>query len=224
MVSPPPGVSSAVSVPPIASVKPLATARPSPTPVACGDVVEALEGLEHPDDAFCGDSLAVVDDAQFSRGAAVQGCVAEAACSSDEDDVGVGRVFDGVLHDVRDDAFEHSGVGVDFGHVSRQLHPHPACRGSVEGGRNHFVPAHRFDERVDGIGRDPGHVQQVAHQRVQPVGAFVDGGEQVLLLLGGVMDVGLLEASDGKLDAGQGRAEVVGDRTENGGAHSVAFG
>ena len=79
-------------------------------------------------------------------------------------------------------------------------------------------------QRVDGIGRDPGHVQQVAHQRVQPVGAFVDGGEQVLLLLGGVMDVGLLEASDRKLDAGQGRAEVVGDRTENGGAHSVAFG
>ena len=72
MVRPPPGVASAVSVPPMASVNPLATARPSPTPVACGDVVEALEGPEHFDDPFRRDALAVVDDAQFTGGAPVQ--------------------------------------------------------------------------------------------------------------------------------------------------------
>ena len=33
MVSPPPGVSSALKVPPMASVKPRASARPRPTPV-----------------------------------------------------------------------------------------------------------------------------------------------------------------------------------------------
>ena len=36
IVSPPPGVASAVSLPPMASVNPFATASPSPIPVACG--------------------------------------------------------------------------------------------------------------------------------------------------------------------------------------------
>ena len=38
------------------------------------------------------------------------------------------------------------------------------------------------------------------------------------------MDVGLPEAADGELDPGQGRAQVVGDRAEDGGAHGVALG
>lgn len=71
----------------------------------------------------------------------------------------------------------------------------------MQGGRDDFVPANGSDERVDGIGGDPGHVQKVADQSVQPVGAFVDRGEQFLVLLGGVMDAGLSEGSDGEFDA-----------------------
>ena len=61
------------------------------------------------------------------------------------------------------------GVGVDFGHVWRQVHADPAGRQyAVEGGRDHFVPAHRPDERVHRVRGNPGHVQEVAHEDVEP--------------------------------------------------------
>ncbi len=48
IVSPPPGVSSAHTSPPIASASPRATARPRPDPVARRGVAVALEGQEDP--------------------------------------------------------------------------------------------------------------------------------------------------------------------------------
>ena len=62
MVSPPPGVSSAVSVPPIASARPRARARPSPTPVCVVPVAEPLEGLEDPLPVGRRDAGPAVDD------------------------------------------------------------------------------------------------------------------------------------------------------------------
>ena len=73
MVSPPPGVCFRRQRSSHRLGEAFGHGQAEPDAGGLRDVVEALEGLEHPDDAFCGDSLAVVDDAQFSRGAAVAG-------------------------------------------------------------------------------------------------------------------------------------------------------
>ena len=188
------------------------------------DVVEPLEGLEHSHDAFCGDALAVVDDAQFPCGLACQ-CVVlspPAAPTMTMSESGAYlTAFSTMLAMTRSSIPASASTS---GMLARQVHPDPAGGDAVQGGLDDFVPADGLMQRVDGVRGDPGHVQQVAHQGVQPVGAFVDGGEQFLFLLGGVVDVGLSEAADGEFDAGQGCAQVVGDGTEDGGAHGVAFG
>ena len=62
MVSPPPGVSSADRVPPIASVRPRATARPRPTPSPARCVAGALERREDLVLGLVGHARAAVDD------------------------------------------------------------------------------------------------------------------------------------------------------------------
>ena len=149
---------------------------------------------------------------------------AEAASRPDQDDVRIGSVFHGVLDDVRNHPLQHAGVGVDLRHVGRQVHPHPARGDGAQGTRDDLVPAHGLEQGIDGIRRDPGHVQQVAHQRVQPVRTLLDRCQQFLFLFLGVMDVVVAQPADGKLDPGQRGAQVVGDCAEDGGAHRVAFG
>ena len=122
------------------------------------------------------------------------------------------------------DALQHALVGIDLGHVGRQLHAHPARRDAVQCAGDDLVPAQGMEQGIDRIGRDPGHVQQVADQHVEPVRTFLDRGQQFLFLLRGVVDVGLPEAADGELDPGQRRPQVVGDCAEDGGAHGVALG
>ena len=68
VVSPPPGVSSRISSPSMASVKPRATARPSPTPVHGGPVPQPLERLEDALAVGGAHPGALVDDAQVRRG------------------------------------------------------------------------------------------------------------------------------------------------------------
>ena len=62
MVSPPPGVSSASRVPPMASAKPRATARPEAHAGAARGVAVPLEGGEDPVLGLVGHAGAAVDD------------------------------------------------------------------------------------------------------------------------------------------------------------------
>ena len=224
MVRPPPGVASAVSRPPMASVNPFATARPEPDAGALGVVVEALERAEHVQDPFRRDTPAVVDDAQLARGTPAERGRAEPAGGSHHHDVRIRGVLDGVLDDVCDHALQHALVGIDLGHVGWKLHPHPSRRDAMQCAGDHLVPAEGAQLGADRVGGDAGHVQQVADQKVEPVGAFLDRGQQLLLFLRGVPDVGPPEAADGELDPGQRCPQIVGDRAEDGRAHGVALG
>ncbi|GAP54186.1 hypothetical protein AHiyo6_07510, partial [Arthrobacter sp. Hiyo6] len=188
------------------------------------DVVEPLEGAEHFQDAFCRHSPAVIDDAEFPGRMARQGFVAQTAGSADDDDVGAGRVLDGVFDDVRDDSFEHAGVGVDFGHVRGQVDADAACRGAVQGCGDHVGPAHRTQKGLDCVRGDAGHIEQVPYEQVQPIGAFVNRLEQFLFLFLGIANAFLQEAANREFDSSKRRAEVVGDRAQDRGAHSVALG
>ena len=138
MVSPPPGVSSAVSVPPMASVKPRATRRPEAEPARVA-VAEPLERGEQPIGLAAGDAGSAVDDAQFHAvgvGAGAQGDRRAAAVAQ--------RVVD----DVGDDAFEQAGVGEDLGDVLVDLDL-DAVR-AVEAAqceRRHLVVADRLELR-----------------------------------------------------------------------------
>ena len=68
------------------------------------------------------------------------------------------------------------------------------------------------------------HVQQVADERVQPVGVVVDRGHQRRLVGLAPLHVGLAQAAGAGLDRGQRRAQVMADRRQQRGAHPVALG
>ena len=86
MVSPPPGVSSGSSVPPIASARPRDRARPSPTPVCVVAVAEPLERQEDPVARPRRDAGAAVDDPQLDlvavRAGGDRAAAARAGCSA----------------------------------------------------------------------------------------------------------------------------------------------
>ena len=98
------------------------------------------------------------------------------------------------------------------------------ARDGAQGTRDDLIPAHGFEQGIDGIRRDPGHVQQIADQRVQPVRTLLYRSQQLLLLFLGEMDVVVPKPADGQLDPGQGRAQVVRNGAEDGRAHRVALG
>ena len=154
----------------------------------------------------------------------VEGNRAETAPGADQDDVGIGGVLHRVFDDVGNDALEHSGVRVDFRHVGGQFHPDTPLRHGAQGVRNDLVPAHGPEQGVGGVGADSGHVQEVAHQAVQPVRAFLDGRQQLLLFVRGVPGAVVAQAADGEFDSGQRSAEVMGDGAEDGRSDRVAFG
>ena len=68
------------------------------------------------------------------------------------------------------------------------------------------------------------HVEQVADQRVQPVGVLLDGGEKFGFIRRRPGHVGLPQAADRRLDRGERGAQVVADRGEQCGPHPVPFG
>ena len=76
--------------------------------------------------------------------------------------------------------------------------------------------AGRAQERLQRPGVQAAHVEQVADQRVEPVGVLLDGGQQLGLVVLGPFHVGLPQAADAGLDRGQRRAQVVADRARAG--------
>ena len=131
MVSPPPGVSSAVRVPPIASVRPRARARPSPTPVVLSRSPSRWKGWK----IRSRSSAATPGPRSMTRISTRPACALAASAGGP-----AGRaVPQGVGEQVGQDPFEERGVGDDL----RQ------GLGDVDGRRR----AHRARGRRAGAGR-----------------------------------------------------------------------
>ena len=218
MVRPPPGVSSADTSPPIASASPRATARPEAHPVARGRVAVPLEGqedllaglLRHPGPG--------VDDPHL-------GAAAEPARRHPHP-AGRRLVAQRVLDDVAEHPVEQAGVGDDDAG--------PPGRGSSRPGRARSTAATaagttspRSTGRGDGDqrpGLQPRHVEQVADERVEPVGGVLDGRLELGLVLRREGHLRRAQAADRGLDAGQRGAQVVRHRREQRGAGRAVAG
>jgi hypothetical protein len=88
----------------------------------------------------------------------------------------------------------------------------------VDGGQGRcedLVVAHRAQLRLDSAGRQPGRIEQVGHERLQPVSAFLHGGQLRRGVGRGQLQVGVAQAAGGRLDRRQGRAQVVTDGGES---------
>ena len=85
-------------------------------------------------------------------------------------------------------------------------------------GAEDLVVAHGAQLWLDAAGGEPGRVEQVRDQCLQSVGAFLDRGQLGGGVVGGQLQFGVAEAAGGGLDGGQGCAQVVADRGEQGAA------
>ena len=99
---------------------------------------------------------------------------------------------------------------------------HPA--GALQGASDDLGEIVRGPVRGDGAGLEPGHVEQVGDEAVQPFRLSEDGGEEVCAGLL-VQVVGKIAQRAGRPDdGGQRRAQVVGDRREQRLAQPVGLG
>ena len=224
IVSPPPGVASAVRLPPMASVNPFATAKPEPDPGGLRGVVEPLERPEHFHDTLRRDSPAVIDDPQLARRAPFERRRASppAAPTRTMSESGAYfTAFSTMFAITRSSMPGSASTSGMFG--GRSTRTRPAGTALREPGMTSYQRT-GLSRGLTASDGDPGHVQQIAHQRVQPVRTLLYRCQQLLLLFLGVMDVVVAQPADGKLDPGQGGAQVVRDCAEDGGPHRVAFG
>ena len=115
-------------------------------------------------------SLALVRDAGAAVGDPHLDPVAERA-GGDQDRLAVGAVLDGVLDDVGDRALQQSRVDGDHRQRLGDVEVDAALGDAAERHRDDLVEVDLADQRGDGAGLQAGHVQQVADQVVEPVGA-----------------------------------------------------
>ena len=127
----------------------------------------------------------------------------------------------GVLDDVGEHPLEQRGVGARLREVVGHLEHRGRLCGGPLGHRQH-VDGLRTSH--DGPGLQPAHVEQVDHERVEPVGAVLDGLEQVGTVLVGPVDARVAQAAHRRLDRRQRRAQVVGHGGEEGGARARGLG
>ena len=93
-----------------------------------------------------------------------------------------------------------------------------------ERGGDDLVDADRRQADVERAGLEPAHVEQVADERVEPVGLLVDRGEELASCLGRPVDVVLEQARHRRLDRRERRAQVVRDGGEERRAQLVGGG
>ena len=111
----------------------------------------------------------------------------------------------GVLQHVRDHALGQSDVGEDVGQVlgDVQLHGAQPAEGQQRLTDQLLQPG-ALQRRRHRSRLQPGGVEQVADEALQPVGAGLDGGQQLGGLLRRPRDVVLPQAGDRRLCAGVG--------------------
>ena len=207
MVSPPPGVSSADTSPPIASASPRATASPRPDPVAragrrraAGRAGRSARGPPRAPRARgrrpgsgCGRRAPLVDTRTRPGGGWWRSAFSTTLAEHPVEQAGVGD----------DDAGRRVEAPVDpvgLGHRGDRRRRPPRPRSTGRGAAT-SAPACRRR-----------HVEQVADERVEPVGGVLDGRLELGLVLGREGHLGRAQAADRGLDAGQRGAQVVRHR------------
>ena len=216
IVSPPPGVSSAHSRPPIALDEAARDGEPEAHTGPGGGVTEPLERREHLRLRRVGHAGTAVDDAQLDL-------VAQDA-RRHQDRGRDTTVAYGVLDQVGHHPLQQAGVTGDQRQRLGDLHHEH--RGGIDAGerrRHDLLEGHRPELGLHRAGLQPAHVQQVGDQRVEPVGGLLDGGEQRGLVFAAPLDVLLAQAAHRGLDAGERRAQVVRDRRQQCGTDRVAL-
>ena len=214
IVSPPPGVSSASSVPPMASVKPR-DVQASPTPSRAGrrDAGTARTAGR----AACG-----ARPARCRRRAARRGRRRRWRGRPPSPPA----VAQGVVDEVRHDPLGETDVGEDVGQVLADVDQHPV-RGGVDAGQrrgDHLVEPHRLGDGRDRPGRQTGGVEEVVDEPREPVDGLLDGRQQLLAVGGGHAQRGVAQAPRGRLDRRQRGAQVVTDGRQQRGAHPGGVG
>ena len=90
-----------------------------------------------------------------------------------------------------------------------------------ERGGHDLFECDRFEGWGEHPGVDPAHAEQVLDEACQSIGLVVDRGEEFCFVAIRPVDVGLAQARDRRLDRRERRAQIVGDRLEEGAAQVV---
>ena len=152
---------------------PRATARPRPTPVVGGVVAEPLERPEHVVALLARDAGTAVDDTELDRRLGRARLDAHA---------GVRRAtrpnaFSAMLAIARSSS---AAVGADARAASRARRPRADAPSSpTSATRHHFVEPDVAHHELQRTRLQPAHVEEVADEVVEPVGALVDRLEQL---------------------------------------------
>ena len=205
IVSPPPGVSSISTSPPIASTNPFATARPSPDSVAATGVAEPLKREE--------DGLTI---ARRHAGATIHDAHVDgvARCARDDPHPLARRaVVEGVDDHVGQRALEEPGVGEDprVSLVDVDVYLGGPCADARKRSRDDLVDPDRREADLERPGLKAAHVEQVADEIVEPVRLLVDREEELMAGLRRPLDVLLEQARHRRLDPRQRRSQIVRD-------------
>ena len=178
--------------------------------VARRGVTQPLERLEHPGAVGVGDTRALVGDPELHRGA---------RCS--DPDTSTTSLWRNALEkQVGQHPLQQPGVdecrreGTDL----HALGPVEVLEGAVD----HLVERHLVQRRPDRPGLQAAHVEQVADHRREPRRRLHDRVEQGRAVLGGEQVVVRAQGLGCRADAGQRRAQVVGDRGQERRTRAVA--
>ena len=222
-VSPPPGVSVAVMVPPIASTNPRATDKAEADADAVVVVAEPLERLEQL-------LLGAARDARDPRRSTAISTRSPTWPGVDPHQA-VGRVPQRVVDQVGQHPLEQTAVGHHHGVADFDLHPVESATAktrdspadSEQRALHRLLQVDPAQLGPDHSGRQPRRVEQVADQRGQLVDRLLDGGQQFGGVLGGEVDVVAAQAGHRGLGGGQWRAQVVADRGQQRAAQFVGL-
>ncbi len=188
--------------------------------VAPRGVAVALERGEDALLGLVGDARAAVHHAQLHP-------VGEGA-GRDQHRLALGAVLHGVLHDVGDRPLQQSLVrghhGQALGDVQDDRRSRFRFRDASQRQRNDLVQVDLPDQRGDGAGLQAGHVEQVADEVVEAVGALLDRLQELGPVLLRPLHVRRTQRRHRRLDPGERGAQVVADGGEQRGADAVALG
>ena len=178
IVSPPPGVSSASSSPPIASMNPFATARPSPTPSLWPASPRRWNGLKRRSRSSAGTPR--------PRSTTRMSTVPSTTPARHRRRHPGRRKADRVRDHVGECALEEPAIGEDTRQRVVDVESHGAIRGAEAGERRreHLVQCDRGGRDVERSRLQPAHVEEIADERVEPVGLLLDRGKELVACRG----------------------------------------
>ncbi len=161
MVSPPPGVSSADRVPPIASVRPAGDGQPEAQAAGAG-VAEPLERLEHPLPLRPAGTPG-------PRSTTITSTVSGSTWASTRTGLPP-ETPHGVADQVGDDPLEQAGVGGAPAAPTPRPRGDDARRVAGDGQRQHLLEAAGAQHRVEQPALQPGQVEQVVDEPLELLG------------------------------------------------------